>query len=62
VSARPKAYDSGHLVVGVAGSNPAWGMDVCLLCLYIVMSCVGSGLCDGLITHPEESYSVSNFV
>jgi hypothetical protein len=35
-------------------------MDVCLLCLYVVFSCVvGRGLCDGLITRPEESYSVS---
>jgi hypothetical protein len=39
--------------------NPARGMDVCLLCLYVVLSCVGRGLCDGLITRPEESYRVS---
>jgi hypothetical protein len=44
------------------GSNPARGMDVCLLCLYVVLSCVGRGLCDGLITRPEESYRVSNCV
>jgi hypothetical protein len=25
------------------------------LCLYVVLSCVGRGLCDGLITFPEES-------
>jgi hypothetical protein len=25
-------------------------MDVCLLCLYVVLSYVGRGLCDGLIT------------
>jgi hypothetical protein len=50
---------SGRLVVGVAGSNPAKGMNVCLLCLYVVLSCVGIGLCDGLITRPEESYRVS---
>jgi hypothetical protein len=24
------------------------------------MSCIGRGLCDGLITRPEESYRVSN--
>jgi hypothetical protein len=24
-----------------------------------VLSCVGRGLCDGLITRPEESYRVS---
>jgi hypothetical protein len=29
------------------------------MCLYVVLSCVGRGLCDGLITHPEESYRVS---
>jgi hypothetical protein len=27
-----------------------------------VLSCVGRGLCDGLITRPEESYPVSNCV
>jgi hypothetical protein len=43
----------------VAGSNPAQGMDVCPLCLYGVLSCVGRGLCVGLITRPEESYRVS---
>jgi hypothetical protein len=43
---------------------PARGMDVCLLRLYVVLSCVGKyrGLCDGLITRPEESYRVSNCV
>jgi len=34
------------------GSNPTGDMDVC--CGYCVLS--GKGLCDGLITHPEESY------
>jgi hypothetical protein len=29
------------------------------LCLYVVLSCVGIGLCDGLITRPEASYRVS---
>jgi hypothetical protein len=33
-------------------------MFVC--CVYVVLSGVGRGLCDGLITHPEESYRVSN--
>jgi hypothetical protein len=36
-------------------------MDVCLLCFYVVLSCVGRGLWDGLITHPEESYRVSKY-
>jgi hypothetical protein len=35
-------------------------MDVCLLCLYVVLPYVGRGLCDGLITRPEESYCGSN--
>jgi hypothetical protein len=25
-------------------------VDICLLCLYVVLSCAGRGLCDGLIT------------
>jgi hypothetical protein len=29
------------------------------VCLYVVLSCVGRGLCDGLITRSEESYRVS---
>jgi hypothetical protein len=33
-------------------------MDVYLLCFYVVLSCVGRGLCDGLVTRPEESYRV----
>jgi hypothetical protein len=44
----------GYLVVGIAGSNPAEGMDACFLCLYVVLSCVGRGLWDRLITSPEE--------
>jgi hypothetical protein len=28
-------------------------------CLSVVLFCVGRGLCDGLITRPEESYRVS---
>jgi hypothetical protein len=59
VVARSKAAVCARLVAGVAGSNPAQGMDTCLLCLYVVLSCVGRGLCDGLITRPEESYRVS---
>jgi hypothetical protein len=43
----------------VSGSNTPEGMDVRLLCLYVVLSCVGRGLCDGLITRPEDSYRVS---
>jgi hypothetical protein len=46
----------------ITGSNPARSMDVCLLCLSFVLSCVGRGLCDRLITRPEESYRVFNSV
>jgi hypothetical protein len=38
-------------------SNPARGMDVCFC---VALYSVGRGICDGLITHPEESYRVSN--
>jgi hypothetical protein len=44
VAARSKAYVCGRLVAGVAGPNPARGMDVCLLCLHAVLSRVGRGL------------------
>jgi hypothetical protein len=53
------ADPSGRSVAGIAGSNPSRGMDVYLFCLHAVLSCVGRGLCDGLITRPEESYRVS---
>jgi hypothetical protein len=43
----------------MAGSNSARGMAVCLLCLYVVLFCVGRGLFDGPITRPEESYRMS---
>jgi hypothetical protein len=36
----------------------AWMFVSCVY--YVVLSCVGRGLCDGLITRPEESYSVFN--
>jgi hypothetical protein len=57
---RSKASVCGRLVAGIAGSNPTEGMDVCLLC--VVLSCVGIGLCDGLIIRPEESFRVPNCV
>jgi len=47
---------SDHAVSGLSpaeiyGSNPAGGMDVCLLCCALS----GRGLCDELIIRPEES-------
>ena len=42
----------GYSRAGIAGSNPTGGLDVCRECL--VLS--GRGLCDTLITLPEESY------
>jgi len=45
-SGRSKAWVYGRSLVGVAGSIPAVGMDICFECC--VLS--GRGLCDGLIT------------
>ena len=50
---RSNAQDCRHLIPGIAGSNPVEGMDVRLLCLLCVLCCVGSCLCDGLITGSE---------
>jgi len=52
VAARSKAWVYGRSPAGIVGSNPTGGMDVCVECC--VLS--GRGLCDGLITLPEESY------
>jgi hypothetical protein len=30
--------------------------------MFVVLSCVGIGLCGGLITRPEESYRASLYV
>ena len=54
VAALSKTSVCGHSLVGIAGSNPAGGMDVCCECC--VLS--GRGLCDGPITRPGESYHV----
>jgi hypothetical protein len=58
VAALYKAYVCGRLFAGIVASNPAEGMDVCLLCFYVVLSCVDIGLCNVLIAFPEESYRV----
>ena len=55
VAARSKDWVCGRWPAGIAGSNPTGvGMDVCRECC--VLS--GTGLCDRLITRPEESYRV----
>jgi hypothetical protein len=48
-----KAWVYGHSLAGIVGSNPAvaWMSVSCECC---VMS--GRGLCDRLITRPEESF------
>jgi hypothetical protein len=48
------------LLPGIAGSNPAGGMDVYHLCLYIVLSFVGRGPCDEMFPSLRDSYHVSN--
>jgi len=58
VAARPKALVYGRSLGEIVGSNPTGGMDVCLLLVLCVCVCVlsGRGICDELITRPEESY------
>jgi hypothetical protein len=41
------------------GFESRWGHGF-VSCVYMLFSCVGSGLCDRLITRPEESYHASN--
>ena len=53
MAARSKAWFCCRSFAGIAGSNSIGGMDVCLLWVLL-----GRGLCVGLITRPEESYSV----
>jgi hypothetical protein len=58
-----QGVDLGRSVDGIAGSNPARGMDFfCIGFLYVALSCVGTGLCEELITRPKESYQVSNTI
>ena len=52
MAARSKACVCGCSPAEIMGSNPTGGMDVCCECC--VLS--GRGLCDGLITRPEETY------
>jgi hypothetical protein len=52
VAARSKAWVCDRSPAEIMGSNPTGGMSVCCKCC--VLS--GRGLCDELITCPEESY------
>jgi hypothetical protein len=53
VAVRSEAWVWGQQLATIAGSNPSENMTfVCCNCC--VLS--GTGLCDELITHPEESY------
>ena len=54
VAARSKALVFGRSPAEIVGSNPTQGMDVCVVSVVCCQS--GRGLCDGLITRPEESY------
>ena len=55
VAARSKAWVCGPSPAEIVGSNPA-GLWMFVCCECCVLS--GGGLCDGLITRPEESHRV----
>ena len=46
-----KAYACGRSIAGIAGSNPAEGMDVVLV---FAVCCIDNGLRDELITRSGE--------
>jgi len=54
MAALSKAWVCARLLAGIAGSEPAEGMGICVL---RVLS--GRDPCDWPITRPEESYRVS---
>jgi hypothetical protein len=56
VAERPRAWVCGRSLAGIAGSNPAGDIDACLFVRVVCFQV--RGLCDGLITRPEESYRV----
>jgi hypothetical protein len=58
VTMQSKALVFGRLPAEFVGLDRTGGMDVCCECC--VLS--GRGLCDGLITHPEESYRLWHVV
>jgi hypothetical protein len=55
VVARSKASACGRSLAGIVVVNPA-GAWMSVSCECCVLS--GRGLCDGLVTRPEESYPV----
>ena len=55
MAAPSKAWVCGPSRAGITGSNPAGGMEVCLL-WFCVLS--GRGPCVKLVTRQEESYWV----
>ena len=52
VAARSKAKVCGRSPAEIVGSNPTVSMDVCCECCMFS----GRGLCDELLTPPDESY------
>ena len=40
---RPKAWVCGRSNAGIVGSNPAWSMDGCLLCVLFVVQRIYTG-------------------
>jgi len=60
VAARSKAKVCGRPRREIVGSNPAGGMNVCMLWVLCVLS--GRGLCDELITRLEELYRLWSVV
>jgi hypothetical protein len=53
VAAPSKAQVCGRTLAGIVGSDPAGGMNVCLLWVFELS---GRGICDGPIPCPEESH------
>jgi hypothetical protein len=54
VALRSKVLVCSPSIAGITDSNPPQCMDIGLLCFVVCF--VGSGLCDKLISSPEESY------
>ena len=59
VALRSEPSVCSRRIAVISGSNPAECMDIHLLCW---LCCVGSGMCDGLITRTQESYRLCVYV